>query len=119
MIQAVTTHQDMKKQHFIQNPFTGSSMEEKPIYSNLLFSINALTNNSHLKIYVDASTIYPCFEAESKSFLVEEHTEEDLLNDIIKHDFIIRMPPIKKRTVRFKIKSVEKATPKIAVPEGF
>jgi hypothetical protein len=70
---------------------------------------------------IDWSTVLrPFFEVKSETSLVEikEISEEAIVTGVMKHDFIVRMPPIKEYTLRVKVKSIEKATPHIVEPEG-
>ena len=68
---------------------------------------------------IDLSSVRPHFEPMSETYVTEVLSEEDIINEILEHDFIVRMPPVKEYTMWVKVKSVEKATPRIVEPEGF
>ena len=54
-----------------------------------------------------------------ETYVTEALSEENIVNEMLEHDFIVRMPPVKEYTVWVKVKSVEKATPRIVEPERF
>jgi hypothetical protein len=42
---------------------------------------------------------------------------EAISEEMIEHDIFVKMPPKRRRTVTFKIKSIRKAKPRIVIPE--
>ena len=70
-------------------------------------------------IEIDSSSVRPHFEPINRTSLIEEYFEEILLEEPLEYDIIVRMPPVKEYTMWVKVKSVEKATPRIVEPEGF
>jgi hypothetical protein len=42
---------------------------------------------------------------------------ETIPEEMLEHDIFIKMPPKRRRTVKFKIKSIRKAKPRIVIPE--
>ncbi|MCD6231266.1 hypothetical protein J7K28_01375 [Candidatus Aerophobetes bacterium] len=67
---------------------------------------------------IDLSSVYPRFEPVTITSSVEEFYEEILPEETLEHDIIVRMPPVKQYIIEVKIKSVEKAIPRIVEPEG-
>lgn len=67
----------------------------------------------------DSSSTSPCFETKSETALLKETLAEKSIEDLLEFDIIVRMPPIKEWSVQVKVKSVEKATPRIVEPEEF
>ena len=43
--------------------------------------------------------------------------DEIIAAEMLEHDFVVQMPPVREYTVRVRIKSIEKATPYIVGPE--
>jgi hypothetical protein len=68
---------------------------------------------------IDLSSIWPHFEIKSEIPLIEEILEKVIPEDMLEFDIIVRMPPMKEWSARLRVKSVEKATPRIVEPEGF
>jgi len=48
---------------------------------------------------------------------MDKTLDEKILNEMIEHDIVVRMPPKRQYIVELKIKSIEKAIPKIFEPE--
>ncbi len=61
-----------------------------------------------------------CFST-AQGFLETEtfRQREEAYDAMIEHDIFIKMPPKKRRSVKFKILHVSKAKPKIVIPENF
>lgn len=57
-------------------------------------------------------------QTQEKFCISEEISDEMIVSGMIKHDFIVQMPPIREYTLRVRVKSIEKATPHIVEPEG-
>ena len=124
--QVVTT-----KDYPVPSPFTGGSRREEADISEILdWLFFTLTRQGLLKkpfpyrslpasFEIDLSSVRPHFEPMSETYVTEVLSEEDIINEILEHDFIVRMPPVKEYTMWVKVKSVEKATPRIVEPEGF
>jgi len=68
---------------------------------------------------IDLSSIRPHFEIKNETSLIEGILEMAVPEDMLEFDIIIRMPPKKEWSARLRVKSVEKATPRIVEPEGF
>jgi len=78
---------------------------------------------------VDISSVRPYFEIKRGTSLVEEAvgekpipryiSEEDILLEMIEHDFVVRMPPKKRYTIELEVKNIIKGEPRIAEPEEF
>lgn len=66
---------------------------------------------------IDFSSVYSQFESKIETYETELLSEEDIVSGMLKQDFIVKMPPVKEYTVCVKVKSVEKATPRIVEPE--
>ena len=81
---------------------------KRPVYHSLLSLLE-----------IDLSSIWPHFEIKTETSLFEEIFEKEIPEDIVEFDIVVRMPPVKERTIWVKVKSVEKATPRIVEPEGF
>lgn len=67
---------------------------------------------------VDISSRYPHLKAKSVSALSEKVFDEALPEEMMEYDVFVRMPPLRDYTIRVKIKSVEKAIPRVVEPEG-
>lgn len=48
---------------------------------------------------------------------VEEISDEDIMIAMLENDFIVKMPPRKEYKIRVRVKSIEKASPRIVEPE--
>lgn len=68
---------------------------------------------------VDLSSIEPHFEIKNETSLIEDIFKKTIPEDMLEFDIVVRMPPIKEWFARLKVKSIEKATPRIVEPEGF
>jgi hypothetical protein len=81
---------------------------KRPFYSSLISLLET-----------DLSSIWPHFEIKSETSKFEEISEREIPEDMLEFDIAVRMPPVKEWYARVKVKSVEKATPRIVEPEGF
>jgi len=79
----------------------------RPVYHSLLSLLE-----------IDLSSIWPQFEVKTETSLFKEISEKEIPEDIVEFDIVVRMLPVKERTIWVKVKSVEKATPRIVEPEG-
>jgi len=68
---------------------------------------------------IDLSSIWPHFEIKNETSLIEGMLEMAVPEDMLEFDIVVRMPPMKEWSARLRVKSVEKATPRIVEPEGF
>jgi hypothetical protein len=72
---------------------------------------------------IDLSSIQSYFEIKNETSLIEKLSEiaisEDISEDMLEFDIVIRMPPKKEWSVRLRVESIEKAKPHIVEPEGF
>jgi hypothetical protein len=66
---------------------------------------------------IDSSSIWPHFETKSETSFMERIDEESVLLDI-EFDIVVKIPPVKERTVKVRVKGMKKATPNIVEPEG-
>lgn len=57
-------------------------------------------------------------QAQGRFCIGEEISDEMIVSGMMKHDFIVQIPPIRKYTLRVRVKSIEKATPRVVEPEG-
>lgn len=114
----------------LQDAFTGSSREEETdtneIFDRLFFLMcQGLLKTPFLyqsltpRFQSDASSIHPCFELRSETSLTEDIFKEVIPEEMLEFDIVVWMPPVREYTARVKIKSVEKATPRIVEPERF
>ncbi len=67
---------------------------------------------------------FPCFETTSHPATVpvffknETYNSEGVIpEEMLEHDVFVKMPPKRRRTVKFKIRSIRKAKPRIVIPE--
>ena len=77
---------------------------------------------------IDWSSVRPHFEIKNETSLIEEAvgkaipkyiSEEDIVMEMVEHDFIVRMPPKKRYIVELEVKDVRKGEPRIVEPEEF
>ncbi len=113
------------------SPFTGGSRREEMDISEILdrqfFVLTRRNLPKKLFLYqslptpleIDSSSVYPYFKVATETHVSQELTEEDIIGEMLEHDFIVRMSPVKEYTVQARIKSVEKAVPRIVEPEVF
>lgn len=112
--------------------FTGSSMEEGIDISEVLdwLAFDLIKRDLFTKLFfypnilslfeIDlSSSVNPYFEPVSRTSLTEEFHEEILPEEApeLEYDVTVRIPPVREYTIQAKIKSVEKATPRIVEPE--
>lgn len=67
---------------------------------------------------IDMSSVHPLFEATTETYIAEALSEEDIVDEMLEHDFVVKMSPVKEYTVRTRIRSVTKGTPRIVEPES-
>ena len=65
----------------------------------------------------DLSSIWPRFEIKNETSIFEEISERKIAENMLEFDIVVRMPPMKEWSARVRLKSVEKATPRIVEPE--
>lgn len=77
---------------------------------------------------IDWSSVRPHFEIKNETSLIEEAvgktisghiSEEDIVMEMLEHDFIVRVPPKKRYTVELEVKNIRKGEPRIVEPEEF
>lgn len=131
MVHEVTSRDITTKDYPIPYPFTGSSWREETDISEILdWFFFVLMREELLKkpffyrsslqsFEIDLSSVYSQFESKIETYVTELLSEEDIVSGMLKQDFIVRMPPAKEYIVWVKVKSVEKATPRIVETEGF
>lgn len=102
-----------------------------------LFETPFFNISVHSSFEIDSSSVYSKFKSKIETYVTElvspdrtirpagfydingSPKEEDIVNGMIDNDYIVRIPPVKQYTVSVKVKSVERATPRIVEPEGF
>jgi len=76
----------------------------------------------------DWSSIWPYFEIKTETSLIEEMTresvpeiisEEDLAIEMVKHDFVVKMPPKKKYRIQVLVRSLRKGEPRVVESDEF
>lgn len=69
---------------------------------------------------IDYSSVRPRFEIKSESSLmiITRILEEIIIGDMVENDFIVKIPPVKVYSIRLRVKSIKRATPRITEPEG-
>jgi hypothetical protein len=131
MLCEVTSRDITTKDYPIPYVFTGSSRREETDVSEILDWLSFASMRQGLlkkpsfrrsllpSFEIDLSSVYSQFESKIETYVTELLSEEDIVSGMLKQDFIVRMPPVKEYTVWVKVKSVEKATPRIVETEGF
>jgi hypothetical protein len=96
------------------------SEELDRLFSSLMgLKLDFLYQNLPLVPQVDTSSLkFPRFKPENETYLTEELSEEEIIGKMIEYDPIVRMSPLKEYTVRVRIESINKATPRVVEPEG-
>ena len=112
--------QDITAQDYpIPYPFTGSSRKEDTDISEILdwpvqvFSYQSLQPLSE----IDLSSVHPKFEVVSETYATENLTEENIIDEMLEYDIIVRMPPRRMYTVTLEIMSIKKAEPRVVEPD--
>jgi len=126
MSDVITSSQLLTEEYPISGVFTGSSRKEstelREILDWLCFSIirqDFYYLRGVMPLFeIDISSVYPHLELTSETYVTEDLTEEEIAYKMLDHDFIIKMPPKKEYTIRVKVRSIEKATPRIIKPDG-
>jgi len=70
---------------------------------------------------IDSSSILPYFGVKTET-LDEESTaisEKDIMLEVVERDFMVKMPPKKRRKVRVHVRNVRKGTPSLVEPGDF
>ncbi len=73
-------------------------------------------------IEIDFSSIQPHFEIKTETSLIKELTtasEEDIVMEMIDHDFVVKMPPKNKYKINVIVRSIQKGKPRVVEPEEF
>jgi hypothetical protein len=114
------------KDYSIPYASTVSSIEEVGISGDWLTSASTRQASFKEPFYyrsllslfeIDSSSVCPDFVPMSETYMTEPLSEEDIINEMLEHDFIVRMPPRRRYTIELEIKSIKKAEPKIVEPE--
>lgn len=131
MLYEITSRDVTIKDYPIPYAFTGGSRREETDISEILdWMFFVLTRQELFKkpffcrnllssFEIDLSSVRPHFEPRIETSLIEESYEEILPEEMLEYDVVVRMPPLKEYTMWVKVKSVERATPRIVEPEGF
>lgn len=111
--------------------FSGSSRREETDISEILDrSFSILARQKSLKkpsfyrsllssFEIDLSSVHPRFVPMTSTSLFEEFHEEIIHKEMLGIDTIVRMPPVKEYTMLVRVKSIEKAIPRVIEPEGY
>lgn len=131
MLCEITSKDITTKNYSIPYAFTGSSkLEEMSINDVSDWLLYSLTKQELLKVpffyrslislfEIDLSSVYSQHESKVETYVTTGlQSEEDIVNGVLKQDFIVIMPPVKQYCVQVKIKSVGKAIPRIVEPDG-
>jgi hypothetical protein len=70
-----------------------------------------------LSFEIDLSSVHPLFKPLSETYVTEVLLEQDIVNEMLEHDFVVRMPPRRRYTIELEVKSIKKAEPRIVEPE--
>jgi len=129
MLGEITSRDITTEDYPVPFPFTGGSRREEAEISEILDRLFfVLTRQELLKkpffyrsllasFEIDLSSVYSQFEPASGTYITEVLSEEDIINEMLEHDFIVRMPPRKRYTIELEVKSIKKAKPRIVEPE--
>ena len=113
---------------YITSPSTGIEEIDKSALQEILISslmkvkgslVKQLYRNLSYLLEVDLSSIKPYFKIKNESSLVSEMFEKIIPEQELEIDVVVRIPPIRERFVRVKVKTVEKAMPNIVEPGAF
>ena len=132
-IRAVSyTHLDVYKRQFNNQPYSfpylfieeidKSALQEILISSLMKVKgslVKQLYRNLFYLLELDPSSIKPYFKIKNESSLVPEMFEKIIPEQELEIDVVVRIPPIRERSVRVKVKTVEKAVPNIVGPGAF
>lgn len=128
MLSGMTSEEAKIKDYLTPYAFTGSSMEEEIYISEVLdwLTSDLIKQDLFAKLFfypsilslfeIDlSSSVNPYFEPIARTSLTEEFHEEILPKEVpeLEYDVTVRIPPVREYTIQAKIKSVEKATPRI------
>lgn len=135
------TLQDVTYQVYsIQYSVTGSSIGEEMETSEILDNLFSIwMRQKWLRapffyrslfplLEIDLSSVRPHFEIKNVTSLIDEPvgetifghmSEEDIVMEMVEHDFIVRMPPKKRYTIQVEVKNIKKGELRIVEPEEF
>jgi hypothetical protein len=122
MSQEITYRDVITKDYPTPDVFTGSSKEGIDISEiRLLFPTKGPGFYRSLlpSFEIDLSSVYSKLKCKTETYVTELLSEEDIISAMLTQDFIVKMPPVEEYTIWVKVKSVEKATPRIVEPEEF
>ena len=124
------TSQDITTRAYpILHALTGSSRKEETDITEILdwqLSVlmsqklpkNPFSYRSLLPSFeIDLSSVHPHFDPMSETYVTEVLSEEDIINGMLEHDFIVRMPPKRRYAIKLEVKSIKKAEPRFVEPE--
>jgi len=129
MLNEITSSDLLPDGYPISIIFTGSSRKEgselKEILDWLFFSLtrqDLSINFSYLRECMplferDMSSVHPHLEITSETYETMILTDEEIVSDMLDHNYVVKMPPKKEYSIRLKIRSVEKAVPRVFKPE--
>lgn len=131
MLNQVTSRDVMTKDYLASYTFAGSSRTEEldmsAIWDGVFFigetkelPMRPWFRQSLLRLLeIDASSVCPYSEPMTGASLFEGFQEEIPFEEELEYDIVVRMPPIRRRRISVKVRSVQRATPRFVEPEGF
>jgi hypothetical protein len=129
MLCEITSGDVMTKDYPIPYVFTGSSRSEETDIGEILdWFFFILMRQELLKkplfyrsllpsFKIDLSSVYPLFEPMSETYVTEVLSEEDIISEVLEHDFVVRMPPRRRYAIELEVKSIKKASPRFVESE--
>lgn len=119
-----TELKNVESRNFLtKDVFTGSSTEEKtedkPGLSTIYYWNLIPPAEFFGGVYLDIETAVGQSCTMNMSYPIVEPYEQDLVEESLDDDVVIRMPPVSTYRIKVKIRSVTKAIPRITDPETF
>jgi CRISPR/Cas system CMR-associated protein Cmr5 small subunit len=73
---------------------------------------------------IDASSVQSYFRIKNETSLTEKSSketisEEDLVLEMLEHDFIAHMPPKRRYTIELEVKKISRGKPRVVEPDEF
>lgn len=123
--------QDVTWEDYVtQDLANGASWEKLEVNEELDIHLSVLSRKRYLRVpidyerflailYLDFSSVHPkLIETSGETSDIRlGRIPEELLPSIATEDYVVKMPPVKKYTIKLKIKGVKKAVPRAVVPE--
>ncbi len=125
LLDKITSPNIMTKEYPTPHAFTGSSRKEEtdnisemldwPFFVSIRQELprQPFFYRSLLPSFeIDLSSVHPYFEPMSETYVTEVLSEEDIINEMLEHDFVVRMPPRRRYAIELEVKSIKKAEPR-------